>query len=233
MGPEGIEPSPNGLKVRHAACYTTTPNVGWAYAFQSQSAKCISCFFLSTVNWRLSTSSSGSPEDRTQRDPRIRRIWATSPRLPLCQKVGHLGVEPRPFLLPKQACFHLHLYPMLFVVFAADDSVGAYLPCQWAGRRSNPRLRFFRPPLDRLSYQPMLGLFLVSPVQCGHEKRPDVCVTSGLDERRFERSRRHMRKRYAGASLFRRMLPPKKLPSCICSSRLDWNFDNMELSARL
>ena len=25
---------------------------------------------------------------------------------------------------------------------------------QWAGRRSNPRLRFFRPPLDRLSYQP-------------------------------------------------------------------------------
>ncbi len=34
--------------------------------------------------------------------------------------------------------------------------VGAYLPGQWAGRRSNPRLRFFRPPLDRLSYQPML-----------------------------------------------------------------------------
>jgi len=25
---------------------------------------------------------------------------------------------------------------------------------KWAGRRSNPRLRFFRPPLDRLSYQP-------------------------------------------------------------------------------
>ena len=40
---------------------------------------------------------SGSPEDRTQRDPRIRRIWATSPRLPfVIQKVGHLGVEPRP-----------------------------------------------------------------------------------------------------------------------------------------
>ena len=135
-------------------------------------------------------------------------------------------------LLPKQACFHLHLYPMLFVVFAAADSVGAYLPCQWAGRRSNPRLRFFRPPLDRLSYQPMLGLFLVSPVQCRHEKRPDVCVTSGLDERRFERSRRHMRKRYAGASLFNGV-PPKRLPSHICSSRLDWNFDNMELSARL
>src|ERR1700730_19090036 len=25
---------------------------------------------------------------------------------------------------------------------------------QWAGRCSNPRLRFFRPPLDHLSYQP-------------------------------------------------------------------------------
>jgi hypothetical protein len=26
--------------------------------------------------------------------------------------------------------------------------------CQWVGRRSNPRLRLFRPPLYRLSYQP-------------------------------------------------------------------------------
>ena len=95
------------------------------------------------------------------------------------QKVGHLGVEPpvaerptdeRSLLLPKQACFHLHLYPMLFV-FAADVSVGAYLPCQWAGRRSNPRLRFFRPPLDRLSYQPKLGSLLGLPVRCGHEKK--------------------------------------------------------------
>ena len=25
VGPEGIEPTPNGLKDRHAACYTTTP----------------------------------------------------------------------------------------------------------------------------------------------------------------------------------------------------------------
>ena len=28
---------------------------------------------------------------------------------------------------------------------------------EWAGRRSNPRLRFFRPPLYRLSYQPKLS----------------------------------------------------------------------------
>ena len=84
--------------------------------------------------------------------------------------------------LPKRTCFHLHLYPMLFVVFAVDVSVGAYLPCQWAGRRSNPRLRFFRPPLDRLSYQPMLGLLLALSVQSGHEKRLDACVTPSLHE---------------------------------------------------
>jgi hypothetical protein len=28
--------------------------------------------------------------------------------------------------------------------------------CQWVGRRSNPRLRLFRPPLHRLSYQPVI-----------------------------------------------------------------------------
>ena|GEM_PF-3661604 len=70
---------------------------------------------------------------------------------------------------------------MLFVL-AADDSVGAYLPCQWAGRRSNPRLRFFRPPLDRLSYQPILGSLLGPAVRCGHEKRLDACVTPSLHE---------------------------------------------------
>ena len=188
---------------------------------------------ISNFSLRTSDFKSGSPEDRTQRDPRIRRIWATSPRLPCCDsksRTPRSRTESLP--LPKRTCFHLHLYPMLFPVFAADDSVGAYLPCQWAGRRSNPRLRFFRPPLDRLSYQPILGLFLLSPAQSGHEKRPDVCVTSGLNERRFERSRRHMRKRYAGASLFSGV-PPKRLPLHSCSSRLDWNFDNMELSARL
>ena len=59
-------------------------------------------------------------------------------RVVMCEYVGHLGVEPpvaepptneNSLLLPKQACFHLHLYPMLFVVFVAADSVGAYLLC--------------------------------------------------------------------------------------------------------
>lgn len=57
---------------------------------------------------------SGSPEDRTQRDPRIRRIWATSPRLPCCDSKSRTPrSRTETLLLPKQACFHLHLYPML------------------------------------------------------------------------------------------------------------------------
>ncbi len=39
---------------------------------------------------------SGSPENRTQRDPVISRIWATSPRLPapVSFSVGMVGLEP-------------------------------------------------------------------------------------------------------------------------------------------
>ncbi len=53
------------------------PMIGRAYAFQSQCKKHVRFLFRVVVV-------SGSPEDRTQRDPRIRRIWATSPRLPCC-----------------------------------------------------------------------------------------------------------------------------------------------------
>ena len=34
VGPKGIEPSPNGLKVRYAASYTTAPMFNRGYAFQ-------------------------------------------------------------------------------------------------------------------------------------------------------------------------------------------------------
>lgn len=115
--------------------------------------------FLSNFTLLTSNFQSGSPEDRTQRDPRIRRIWATSPRLPCCRfkKVGYLGVEPRPFRSQSGRASICTCIRCCVSSIAADASVGAYLPCQWAGRRSNPRLRFFRPPLDRLSYQPDLA----------------------------------------------------------------------------
>ena len=91
------------------------------------------------------------------------------------QKVGHLGVEPRASWSQTRRASICTCIRCCVASNAADDSVGAYLPCQWAGRRSNPRLRFFRPPLDRLSYQPILGSSLLSPVPCRHEKRLDVC----------------------------------------------------------
>lgn len=37
----------------------------------------------------------------------------------------------------------------------------------------------------------------------------------------------HIRRRYAGALSVFNGCPPKRLPSCICSSRLDWIFDNI------
>ena len=92
-------------------------------------------------------------------------------------QVGHLRVELRTSCSQSRRA-SICTCIRCCVVFAADVSIGAYLPCQWAGRHSNPRLRFFRPPLDRLSYQPMLGCSGVARI--GHEKRLDACVTPSL-----------------------------------------------------
>ena len=66
---------------------------------------------------------------------------------------------------------------------------------QWAGRRSNPRLRLFRPLLDRLSYRPK-------------RKKPDVAVTPGFEKLRSvldrastaQRMRGQLIRRKAGAT---------------------------------
>src|SRR6056297_2970231 len=148
-----------------------TPQPRYSIAAMRFEQISISNFSLHFANFQ-----SGSPEDRTRHNLVISKAWTTSPQLPFC---SHRSRIPRSrtetLLVPNQACFHLHLYPICVAA-----SVGAYLPCQWAGRRSNPRLRFFRPPLDRLSYQPKLGSLLGLCVQCGHEKRLDVCVTPSL-----------------------------------------------------
>jgi hypothetical protein len=96
--------------------------------------------------------------------------------------VGRLGVEPRtscsqgrraPICTSARMCVSLASSPcgsrtqpgrlekpmtspeveravLLHIVFPSARTGCA----KWAGRRSNPRLRFFRPPLNRLSYQP-------------------------------------------------------------------------------
>ena len=138
--------------------------------------------------------------------------------------------------LPKRTCFHLHLYPMLFVPLAADDSVGAYLPCQWAGRRSNPRLRFFRPPpalvkwASPASQLPAQIGFVVGVVRSMRTRKkarwsgvtPEPFWNSAFMKKSFaNESECHIRRGYAGASFKFDDCPPKNVPSCICASRLD------------
>jgi hypothetical protein len=161
---------------------------------------------------------SGSPANRTQRNSLIRRVWATSPRLPS----SHLSRAPRGrtenLLLPRQACSHLHLRPNVSSV-ASSPCGGRTQPgrlekpmtspeveravlrhlvipsartgcAKWAGRRSNPRLRFFRPPLDRLSYQPVIKAWALATRP---RKRPGVALTPGLGGSIKSLAERHRR----------------------------------------
>lgn len=83
MGPKGVEPSPTRrptLRVGARSPYSCQLHHSPAFSvaamrFNRSSGSMLLSFRVVVV--------SGSPEDRTQRDPRIRRIWATSPRLPL------------------------------------------------------------------------------------------------------------------------------------------------------
>ena len=112
--PEGFEPTPRGLKVR---CATVTPQpLAWLWL-------CVSLGFVTALQSLsfLATQSvpSGSPEDRTQRDPVISRIWATSPRLPFVftDQVGCVGIEPLP-LAPDEVCStHYTSHPNCFLAF--------------------------------------------------------------------------------------------------------------------
>ena len=72
-------------------------------------------------------SFSGSPEDRTQHNAVISRVWTTSPRLPYHSSRaprsrtarGGCRKQSTQLLLPKQACFHLHLCPFVLSVRTA------------------------------------------------------------------------------------------------------------------
>ena len=85
VGPEGVEPTPCGLKVRRAASYTTTLKAE-AYAFAAMDHIGLLLSF--------SVAISGSPGNRTQRALVISRGWATSPRLPSCSEATRMGIEP-------------------------------------------------------------------------------------------------------------------------------------------
>jgi hypothetical protein len=109
MGPERIELSPNGLKVRYAAGYTTAPMFHRGYAFKTN------------LHFGLLNFQSGSPEDRTQRGPHIRREWATSPRLPLSKSDTSESNRDPP--APKAGV--LPSAPVSDVVFAFSSPCGS------------------------------------------------------------------------------------------------------------
>ena len=69
-------------------------------------------------------------------------------------------------------------------------SVCAYFQRKWAGRRSNPRLRFFRPPLDRLSYQPILRCWVCPTGK--RKKARCLCDTEPSYRKRFAVSECHV-----------------------------------------
>ena len=131
--------------------------------------------------WRVSSIShfklqssnflSGSPANRTQRNPVISRIQATSLRLPSKSGTSESNREPpapKAGVLPSAPlpeCFqserqdsNLHSLgpqPNAITKLRHVLIVCAHRERKWAGRCSNPRLRLFRPPLNRLSYQPV------------------------------------------------------------------------------
>ena len=140
----------------------------------------IACSFIS--------GSSGSPENRTQHYAVISRVWATSPRLPF--QVGHPGVEPGTSCSQSRRATigtSARMSPVRTAGFepaisrSPDPQAGTprdtrlrhvlppavRTPAQWAGRRSNPRLRLFRPALYRLSYRP-------------EQEKPGVFCDTGL-----------------------------------------------------
>ena len=118
-----------------------------------------------------STFFSGSPANRTQRDPVISRIQATSLRLPIQSGISESNREPpapKAGVLPSAPlpeCFQSERQELNLRSLGPQPSaitslrhvliVCAHRERKWAGRCSNPRLRLFRPPLNRLSYQPI------------------------------------------------------------------------------
>ena len=98
VGPEGIEPTLCGLKVRRAACYTTTLEPVGRMRFNRRRCNITSSRTPLPVVARESNSAA----------PVISRRWATSPRLPT--KSGW-SVSNRRFCVPGTRGFAATLHP--------------------------------------------------------------------------------------------------------------------------
>jgi hypothetical protein len=185
VGPAGIEPTPCGLKVCCAASYTTTLELVGRRRLHR--CRCnIACSFIPYPR--------GSPENRTQRDAVISRIWATSPRLPGCiSRDGRTRTDDS--VSPEHVGLPLPYIPFFFPVRTAGfeprapagtDADWSLLVSDQARCQASPRSVADRAHIDRSG----LGgdRILVSGSSgrrstvsaTSPNRRPDVAVTPGF-----------------------------------------------------
>ena len=113
------------------------PIAGWAYAFVASWQHFSSPRAFISVHWDFVIHDSGSPENRTQPGAVISRVWTTSPRLPRQSRAPRSRTET--LLLPKQACFHLHLCPFVLSVRTAGFEPAIPWPPTRCDNQASPR----------------------------------------------------------------------------------------------
>ena len=161
MGPKGVEPLPSRLKGGSAAV-TPRPQVWSGRMRLSRSAGVmwpLLWFKLSGVEsnhrrrrirslcFRYNTGQPG----RRESNPRS--------RAPKAREAPFLFLPMFWFCFSSSCGNRTHLSALKGQYPEPIDERAVFLPqrarrAQWVGRRSNPRLRLFRPPLNRLSYRP-------------------------------------------------------------------------------
>jgi hypothetical protein len=144
VGPKGVEPLPVRLKGGSA---TVTPRpriVEWAYPFEMDGLR----------HRKFSAIDKSSPGwSRTTADDISGHHASVTP--PDNKSVGMVGLEPT--LSCSQGTWACH-YPTsrLCHTLCTQNEPRQRAPAtEWVGRRSNPRLRLFRPLLYHLSYRPV------------------------------------------------------------------------------
>ena len=93
--------------------------------------------------------------DSTQSE--IRNRQSAIPQYPVRDSNPRRRIEsPASWPLEERGVFDCGFRIADFLSFNPQSEIPNPQFVEWAGRRSNPRLRFFRPPLHRLSYQPLV-----------------------------------------------------------------------------
>ncbi len=102
-----------------------------------------------------------------------RRVPATSNVESYINLAAGVGIEPTASWFRARRHYQQQLSRIVYrqIIRFRERTLSA----KWAGRRSNPRLRFFRPPLCRLSYQP------IRTCEVHKKKGPASLVTPGLE----------------------------------------------------